>query len=312
MIVQIVIWGTGIVAERICNYPLKEGVNIEAVVDNNSDKWGEKFLNYTILAPTELQNLSYDKIVILSSKYASEIYSQLIEMGIDESKIVKSEMYVSLNVFKTELDDYFDIEKKVVPWKPGSPKEGYKVVKAETFKSKERRLREGFFEKYCQGEGLDIGWGGDLLAPNCSVWDIENGDAQYLEGIKNETFDFVYSSHCLEHVRDVRVALQNWFRVVKKGGYLIVAIPHRDLYEKKKCLPSRWNSDHKHMFLIGKSEAPDTLDIVEEIRLSLDNYDIKYVKTCDEGHTITDPLIHSDGEYQIELVIRKMKDDEID
>ena len=94
MIVQIVIWGTGIVAERICNYPLKEGVNIEAVVDNNSDKWGEKFLNYTILAPTELQNLSYDKIVILSSKYASEIYSQLIEMGIDESKIVKSEMYV--------------------------------------------------------------------------------------------------------------------------------------------------------------------------------------------------------------------------
>ena len=85
----------------------------------------------------------------------------------------------------------------------------------------------------------------------------------------------------------------------------MLAIPHRDLYEKKKTLPSRWNFDHKHMFLIGKKEPPDTLDIVEEIRESLVDYDIKYVKTCDEGHTITNPLIHSDGEYQIEIVIQK-------
>jgi len=64
--------------------------------------------------------------------------------------------------------------------------------------------------------------------------------------------------------------------------------------------------DHKHMFLIGKKEAPDTLDIVEEIHESLVDYDIKYVKSCDEGHTITDPNIHSDGEYQIEMVIQKL------
>ena len=106
---------------------------------------------------------------------------------------------------------------------------------------------------------------------------------------------------------DVRESLRNWFRAVKEGGYLIIAVPHRDLYEKKRTLPSRWNGDHKHMFLIGKSESPDTLDIVEEVKNSLEYYDIKYVKACDYGHTITDPLRHSDGEYQIEMVIRKQR-----
>lgn len=59
------------------------------------------------------------------------------------------------------------------------------------------------------------------------------------------------------------------------------------------------------MFLIGEAEAPDTLDIVEEIRESLTKYDILYIKKCDEGHTIDDPEVHSDGEYSIEIVIKK-------
>ena len=105
---------------------------------------------------------------------------------------------------------------------------------------------------------------------------------------------------------DVRIALKNWFRVVRKGGYLLLAIPHRDLYEKKNQLPSRWNGDHKHMFLIGRAEPPDTLDICEEIKESISNYDVKYIKACDEGHTIVNPLIHSDGEFQIEVVIQKL------
>ena len=29
-------------------------------------------------------------------------------------------------------------------------------------------LSEGFFEKYCNGKGLDIGYGGDLSYTKCS------------------------------------------------------------------------------------------------------------------------------------------------
>jgi len=176
---------------------------------------------------------------------------------------------------------------------------------AETAKAKQRRLKEGFFEKYCNGDGLDIGWGGDLLSANCRGWDVEDGDAQYLPGVPDSAFDFVYSSHTLEHMKNPAIALKNWWRVLKKGGYFILYIPHRDLYEKKKALPSKWNPDHKSFFLLNKDEAPDTIGIVPLIKRTLPDSKIIYIKECSQGHTITDPEIHSDGEYSIEVVALK-------
>ena len=178
-------------------------------------------------------------------------------------------------------------------------------LRLETSKAKGRRIRERFFEKYCQGKGIDIGYGGDLLSENCQGWDIENGDAQYLKGIKDRTFDFVYSSHLLEHMADPSGALKNWWRVLKEGGYLILYLPHRDLYEKKKTLPSRWNLEHRHYFLIDKDEKPHTIGIIPLIQNSLPDGKIIYAKECRGGHTITAPEIHSDGEYSIEVVIKK-------
>lgn len=180
-------------------------------------------------------------------------------------------------------------------------------VKGETSKAHSRRLKEGFFEKYCFGKGLDIGFGGDLIMPDAQGWDFEHGDAQYLQGLKDNSFDYVYSSHTLEHVYDVKVTLVNWFRVLKPGGYLILYIPHRDLYEKKKELPSRFNETHQRYFLIDKSELPDTFGIIQLLNDILKNFTIIYAKECSEGHTITDPFIKSDGEYSIEVVIKKNK-----
>jgi SAM-dependent methyltransferase len=75
------------------------------------------------------------------------------------------------------------------------------------------------------------------IVDGCDVWDEEHGDAQYLPGLEDKTHDFVYPSHTLEHMQDPAVALQNWWRVVKPGGFLILYIPDRDLYEKKSTLP---------------------------------------------------------------------------
>ncbi|NCQ17486.1 MAG: class I SAM-dependent methyltransferase [Ignavibacteria bacterium] len=179
-----------------------------------------------------------------------------------------------------------------------------KIV-AETSKALARREREKFFEKFCMGRGLDIGFGGDLIVPNAQGFDFEHGDAQFLNNLLDGTYDFVYSSHTLEHLDDAALALKNWFRILKKDGYLILYIPHRDLYEKKQTLPSRFNDDHKHFFLLDRDEKPDTIGILPLIVRTLDNYEIIYAKECSEGHTITDPLLHSDGEYSIEVVVKK-------
>ncbi len=176
---------------------------------------------------------------------------------------------------------------------------------AETTKAKPRRIADGFYDKFCAGKGLDVGHGGDKIMPDADGWDFEDGDAQYLRGVPDEKYDFVYSSHTLEHMVDAAIALKNWWRVVKPNGFLLMYIPHRDLYEKKKTLPSLWNLDHKHFFLVDHDEPPDTKGIVPLVQKSLSECEIVYVKECTAGHTVTDPAKPSDGEYSIEVVLRK-------
>ena len=180
------------------------------------------------------------------------------------------------------------------------------VTGGETQKAKERRLREGFFDNYCKGQGLDVCYGGNLVSDNCVGWEWFHGDAHYLRPLKDRTFDFVYSSHALEHMDDPALALQNWWRVLKPGGYLILYIPHRDLLEQRTTLPSRWNSDHKHFFLPDKDESPHTIGLIPLVQRTLDGAGILQVKICDEGYAVKGPDAHPVGEYSIEAVIRKV------
>ncbi len=184
---------------------------------------------------------------------------------------------------------------------------GRKEVKAESSKAYNRRAGENFFEKFCSGKGLDIGFGGDLIKPDAQGFDFEHGDAHFLEGIENESFDYVYSSHTLEHMIDAQCALKNWFRVVKPGGYLIVYIPHRDLYEKKRTLPSRFNPTHKNFFILENHEPPNTLGLKQLIEESLKDFELIYIKECSEGYKSNGEDKHSSGEYSIEAVIQKVK-----
>ncbi len=183
---------------------------------------------------------------------------------------------------------------------------GRPKVMAETSKAKARREKEGFFKLYCQGKGLDIGYGGDPLVKGVRGFDWEHGDAQYIKSIKKSNYDFVYSSHVIEHMVDPAVAIKNWGAAVKPGGFLLLYLPHRDFYEKKTTLPSKWNDDHKHYFLLEDDEEPVTIGIVPLIKKTLVDFTIVYAKECSEGHTITDPDVHSDGEYSIEIVLQKL------
>lgn len=182
---------------------------------------------------------------------------------------------------------------------------GRKRSYGETEKSRARRKKQGYFDKYCQGKGLDIGYGGDPVVDNVTGWDFEHGDAQYLRSLEDEQFDFVYSSHLLEHLPDVRLSLTNWWRVLKPDGYLLLYLPHRDLYEKKKQLPSQFNTDHMHFFMPEQDELPDTLGVKPLIESVLENSGIIYCKVCDAGYKNPGDGLHSEGEFSIEVVVKK-------
>ena len=54
---------------------------------------------------------------------------------------------------------------------------------------------------------------------------VANGDDL---PFKDESLDYVLSSHVIEHCFDPIKALEEWLRVVKKGGYLFIIVPHKE------------------------------------------------------------------------------------
>ncbi len=87
----------------------------------------------------------------------------------------------------------------------------------ETTKSRLRRLSDDrFVNRYFVGDGIDIGCGSDPLSKHTNIytniksvkpWDLQDGDAQYMHGVADNTFDFVHSSHCLEHIEIIKIEL---------------------------------------------------------------------------------------------------------
>lgn len=181
------------------------------------------------------------------------------------------------------------------------------VKVGETIKARQRRLREGWFEKYAPENqpGLDIGCGCDPLNETFRKFDIQfgDGDAELLEGVDDDFYQTVYASHILEHVVNPVAAVKRWYKAVKPGGHLIICVPHRDLYEMKKELPSRWNDDHKHFFLPDESEPPCTLSLKQVISEAIPDPDIQLFTVRDEDWSFKGD--HPMGEFSIEAVIRK-------
>lgn len=53
-------------------------------------------------------------------------------------------------------------------------------------------------------------------------------DANFCKSITDNRYDFLVSSHNIEHMEDPISAIENWLRVVKVGGHVIMAIPLKD------------------------------------------------------------------------------------
>ena len=142
--------------------------------------------------------------------------------------------------------------------------------------SKTNCLRSDEFKRrYFSGRVIDIGCGTDPVTNRAVPFDQQHGDAQYVSDyFSAKSFDCVHSSHCLEHMSDVPVALSNWWRLVKPGGYLILVVPDEDLYEQG-IWPSIFNNDHKATFRLDKVETWSPISYeIRSLIASLSNAEI--------------------------------------
>ncbi len=54
-------------------------------------------------------------------------------------------------------------------------------------------------------------------------------EATNLIPIKDDTYDFLLSSNCLEHVANPVQAVKEWIRVIKPNGYLLLVLPKKEI-----------------------------------------------------------------------------------
>ena len=180
--------------------------------------------------------------------------------------------------------------------------------------SKTNKIRPAiFFEKYCQGSILDIGGGISSVTPGAEVFDLEHGDAQkILEYLEPESFDCVYSSHCVEHMLDARAAIEQWWALTSPGGHMIIVVPDEDLYEQG-VWPSMFNSDHKYTFAISKEKSWSPASInIDQMLSSLDRAKIISIELQDDGYDynlnkkVISPFKHSLWNYKKDKGVKRM------
>src|SRR5206468_3266285 len=81
-------------------------------------------------------------------------------------------------------------------------------------------------KKFCQGRGLDVGAGPWPLEGAQPVELRDGGDAMNLP---SGEFDYVFSSHCLEHLANPVAAIEHWKTRLKPGCVLFLYLPHPDM-----------------------------------------------------------------------------------
>lgn len=168
-------------------------------------------------------------------------------------------------------------------------------MSSETKKANLRRESQSLFvEDVFVGDGIDIGAGNDKLdicpefplIKSVKGFDVGNGNAQYiLKYEEPKSYDFVYSSHCLEHMFDPAQALEDWGSLVKKDGYLVIVVPDEDLYEQG-VFPSRSNRDHKFTFTLNKYKSWSfaSINLLEMIEYALPTWEIMKADVEDTGY----------------------------
>jgi SAM-dependent methyltransferase len=196
----------------------------------------------------------------------------------------------------------------------------------ECSKSIPRRLSQpNFSNRYFVGEGLDIGGKPDPLAlyrevfsriASVRTWDLEDGDAQFLVGVPDASYDFVHSSHCLEHLHSPEQGLANWLRVTRPGGHVIVMVPDEDLYEQGR-FPSTFNVDHKWTFTIHKphSWSEKSINVLTLVSSLGPEAQVVRIELLDATYRYQlpryDQTVTPIGESGIEFVIRKRPQAEV-
>jgi predicted SAM-dependent methyltransferase len=97
---------------------------------------------------------------------------------------------------------------------------------------------------FCKGSGYDIGcMKKEWAFPGAIPIDLSFYDSYHALNLPHNNVDYIYSSHCLEHINDWVDVMDYWYGTLRLGGILFLYLPH---FSQEYWRP--WNNrKHKHV-----------------------------------------------------------------
>lgn len=101
-----------------------------------------------------------------------------------------------------------------------------------------------FAKQFCIGDGLDIGGTEESHFPGTQIINLKVDDEFHAMNLPKKKYDFIFSSHTLEHVNGLPLnTLAYWKEHLKPDGVLFLYLPHYDMVYWR---PEN-NEKHKHV-----------------------------------------------------------------
>lgn len=105
--------------------------------------------------------------------------------------------------------------------------------------------------EFCTGHGLDIGGTHEWCLPGARPVNIDFNDEHDADHIPLGEYDYIFSSHCLEHIANPISTLAYWYALLSQwksyangNGVLYLYLPHPDM---EYWLPQN-NRKHLHVW----------------------------------------------------------------
>jgi len=113
-----------------------------------------------------------------------------------------------------------------------------------------------FAKYYCKGVGYDVGcMKKDWAFPGAIPIDVVFNDGFHATNFPSqEDVDYIFSSHCLEHITNWVDVLEYWYDHLKFGGVIFLYLPH---YDQEYWRP--WN-DKKHVNIFTSEIIKDWME----------------------------------------------------
>jgi len=111
-----------------------------------------------------------------------------------------------------------------------------------------------FAKHFCKGKGVDVGFCKDSWKfPGAVGADISDTSNDYCASNLPDDLDYIYSSHCLEHLTDWVSTIEYWASKLVSNGILFLYLPHPDQRYWKP-----WNN-RKHLHSLYPDDVVDCM-----------------------------------------------------